>query len=417
MRTCFLWLVLVGLASAQSVVREGGAVLFDSCTRDADRVATLEARQPVKIAFALSGERGNCVKVSTTLDGKLVQGYVEAASLQGLEDFEHGRRAASDTELPQSLRSEIGNLQRDMAQAPAASGGPAGSDVARAFSLIERGEPREALNILETAVQKQGDDPTLLAAAGLAAFQSDNPRRALYFWRNAQRIRPNPSVDSLIRRAEQEIGADVSDNVIHGARFVLRYESTTADSAQAGGMLRLLEDEYNRISGQLGCLVREQTVAIVQSPSAYRAATAAAEWSGGQYDGRIHVPLATGAITPQTRQVFAHEIVHACLASLGRWPVWFHEGMAQYHSGERLSAAAARQFTVRAREGRMPGLGSLSPSFSRMSTAHAASAYAISLAAVEVLYRDFGADYVRNLLRNPQLLSSIEPTLSQKVLP
>ncbi len=416
MRTCFLWLLLVGLASAQSAVHEGGAVLYDSCNKDAGRVATLEAGQPVKISFALAGERGSCYKVSLESGGRRLQGYLESKELTGLASFEAGRRAASETETPQSLRAEIGNLRREAVQAPASSSGQAGGGVARAFSLIERGQPHEALRILESVLQREGDDPVLLAAAGLAAYQSDDPRRALYFWHNAQRLRPNPNVEQLIQRAEREVGADASDHVLHGARFVLRYEATTADSGQAGRMLSVLEEEYNRISLELGCTLREQTAVIVQDPAAYHGATAAAEWSAGSYDGRIHVPLSNGTVTPETRQVFAHEIVHACLSTLGRWPAWFQEGMAQYHSGQRLSTADVRQLAGLAREGRMPGLAALSPSFSRMSAEHAALAYAFSLAAVEALYRDYGADYVRNLLRNPPALAAIEKSLSDRVL-
>ena len=30
-----------------------------------------------------------------------------------------------------------------------------------------------------------------------------------------------------------------------------------------------------------------------------------------------------------TRRTLAHETVHACLAALGNWPAWVHEGLAQ----------------------------------------------------------------------------------------
>jgi len=47
------------------------------------------------------------------------------------------------------------------------------------------------------------------------------------------------------------------------------------------------------------------------------------------------------APTRATRQVFAHELVHACLANIGSWPAWLHEGLAQKLSGEPVSAGYA----------------------------------------------------------------------------
>ena len=417
MRLFPLLFLTAGIALAQPAVRDGGAVLYDSCNTGSRAVAKLDAGEPVRISFALSGERGNCLKVQVESGGKTLQGYVEANGLTGLDSFERARRSASEAREPQEIRAAIGAVSTESPQTENRPGAVGGGNIARALSLLERGEPREALSILESALKSHGDDPALLAAAGVAAYQSDDPRKALYYWRNSQRLRPNPSVERLIQRADREMGADSSDHVIHGARFVLRYEAATADATQAGGMLAVLEEEYNRISGQLGCQFREQTVAIVQSPEAYRTATAAAEWSAGQYDGRIHIPLATGTITPEIREVFAHEIVHACLTTLGRWPTWFQEGMAQYHTGHRISAAVARQIAALAKEGQMPGLGALSQSFSSMSSQHAALAYALSLEAVETLYREFGPGYVRNLLHNPQSMPAAEAELTRRFLP
>ena len=46
-------------------------------------------------------------------------------------------------------------------------------------------------------------------------------------------------------------------------------------------------------------------------------------------------------LTPASMQrVFAHEVVHSCLANLGSWPPWLHEGLAQKMSGDQLRQAS-----------------------------------------------------------------------------
>jgi hypothetical protein len=100
----------------------------------------------------------------------------------------------------------------------------------------------------------------------------------------------------------------------------------TADQART--LVPILDSEFTRVSEALGCRSEERLTAIVQTPEAYRQSTGAAERSGGQFDGRIRVALLEKTPGDLTRQTFAHEIVHACLAQTGEWPAWLHEGLA-----------------------------------------------------------------------------------------
>ena len=58
-------------------------------------------------------------------------------------------------------------------------------------------------------------------------------------------------------------------------------------------------------------------MAIVQSREQYMRGTDAAEWSGGHYDGRIHIAWSGGSdARPRMERALAHEMVHACLMSI-----------------------------------------------------------------------------------------------------
>jgi hypothetical protein len=171
-------------------------------------------------------------------------------------------------------------------------------------------------------------------------------------------------------------------------------------------MLDVLDQEYMRVSSQIGCRANEKLMAVVQSRESYLQSTSAAEWSGGMYDGRIHIPVTeTRSISPQTRRVFAHELVHACLSELGQWPAWVQEGLAQKYSGE--APAAEQQAIVREmlRAKQLPRVSQLGASFSRMSSEHARVAYTYAYLAAEKLLELNASVGIGNLLRNPGDLS------------
>jgi len=178
----------------------------------------------------------------------------------------------------------------------------------------------------------------------------------------------------------------------------------------------VLDQEFIRISQTLGCSAEERVIAIVQSREAYRKSTDAVEWSGGQFDGKIRVPVFDPKVmVPSMLQTLAHETAHACLTMLGYWPAWLHEGIAQKLSGESLTAAQMKKIAGLVQQGKLPRLSNLRQDWSRLDANHAAEAYALSLAAVELLWKDSGDDGVRNLLRNPERLPQVTAELDRRL--
>jgi hypothetical protein len=404
------------MMAAPPSVREGGASLRSACSTDAETVAKLESGTPVALKFAFSGDLGTCYKVAA---GDKT-GYVLASELQGLETYEQARATATDRGLPQMIRAEIGRLKEQAGLTGGSSSesvrlsGAASPTVAGAIRMLEMNQPKEALEILETSLLRSSrQDAFLLSLAGLAAFQSDQPRRAVEYWTESLSIKPNPSVQNLLQRAQRELGSDTSRTRIHGGRFNLRYNESDLTRAQADSLLSALDAEYSRLDTALGCGLQEQLTAVVMKQDAYRAATGAAEWSSGVFDGRIRVMIPNRGIDAGIRETLAHEIVHACIARNGQFPGWFHEGMAQHWSGEKASSYDAAQVRARLRSRQMPSLNNLSATFSRMSADHARLAYAFSWMAVDAMYRQYGDQYVRNVLRNPSVLPQVADQITR----
>ena len=178
----------------------------------------------------------------------------------------------------------------------------------------------------------------------------------------------------------------------------------------------VLEQQLTRISVDLGCQTAERLSVTAQSREAYLQATGAAEWSGGQFDGRIRVAvIEDGGAGAEARKRFAHELVHACLSSTGKWPAWLHEGLAQRLSGEALSPELRAEVKAAAQSGALPLLRQMNQNWSRLSAEHARLAYASALYAVELFYlhhKEFG---IPTLVRNPEFLDRIAADIDQRM--
>jgi hypothetical protein len=390
-------------------VKSDKTPLRSGCASDEAVIATLPAGAAVTIRFSLSGESVPCYKVSTESGGRTFEGYLAASEIDGVEDFDNKRQEARWFDAAQMMGAMESALPM-----PPIKGLPRGP-ATDALRLLETSQPAKALELLEAELRKK-KDPTLLALAGIAASRADQGKLALNYWREAAKMVPSPELQTLIRHAEREAKGDESTEKLVGMRVVLRYESGTVSIETARQMLGVIDQEYSRIAGQLGCHPEERVTAIVQSRDAYRKTTDAAEWSGGQYDGRIRVPVSGGqAMDARVRQILAHETTHACLSMLGRWPAWLQEGMAQKLSGETLSAAMSARVAAMAGDKKLPKLENLGQDWSRLDTNHAAVAYALSLAAVEMFYKDYAQYGLGNLIRNPERLAQVTAELDKKL--
>jgi len=402
---------LLTLFLAAITVNGPNTVLRSACEADGDPVAELPKGTAVAVKFAMAGQ--GCYKVSALRGETVVEGYVSTSQLDGLDEFEKLRKDAAWLDAVEVVRA----AGSKPSAASLGIGGKASPKLQQAAQLIEASQPGKALEILESEMRsKQVRDPAMLALAGVAAWRADDPRRALGYWQGSLELAPNPDIERLYKKVEKEVAADRSFEKLYGLRVILRFEPGAINVESARGMLGVLDEEFSRIIGVVGCPVDERIVAIMQSKDAYYRATDAAEWSGGQFDGRIRVPILDGSTTPEKmRRVFAHEITHACLSMMGRWPAWFHEGVAQKLSGETLTPAQRKALTAMAEKHLVPKLENLRQDWSRMSPEHASMAYQFSLLAAEMFFENWANYGLRNLVRSPEQLATITQDLDKRL--
>jgi len=401
-------LSLLFLAAAVQTVKVDQFPLRSGCGESDSIVARLRAGDPVQIKFSLAGASQPCYVVSATVDGKPVEGNLPADALTGLEEFDRSRRAAPAVGAPVTA-PKTGRV----ALPPVKSSSP---EMDRAVALLEHNQPDQALEILQKFLHLFPKDPQLLALAGTAAYKGDHLHQALEFWKESLDIHPDPLVERAYRSALRESLNDKSSEKKFGWRFLLRYDGAVADSDSAGAMIAILEQEFTRISFQLGCRAEERIVTIVQSRDAYFKTTGMPGWSGAGYDGKIHIPIPDQRHSDaRTRQIFAHELVHACLANMGSWPAWLHEGLAQRIAGEPVQPRTREAMKALAKEGKLPNLAGLGQSWGNKSPAEAQFAYGMALVAVDLFFQYHAELGIRNLLNNPDALAGITADLDRRM--
>jgi len=196
--------------------------------------------------------------------------------------------------------------------------------------------------------------------------------------------------------------------------LTLHYPSAQVSPTVAREMLDALDEEYARIRHELGCVIGSKVTAIVVSHQTWQA-MGHSPWAGGMFDGRIQVPLVyeRSRVGPQMRKVFAHEMVHACIARFGDFPTWIHEGLAQHLSGDRLTENDRRQLRQAISSGKLPGLERIAGGWGGLNSTQAELAYAYGLWAAEVWLDADGAESIRQLLRNPDRVPQLTERLNQ----
>jgi hypothetical protein len=407
-----LLVALLAAATANAAsVKDDQVPLRSGCYPDSTVVATLAQGTPLTLRYALAGESIPCYKVAADVGARKVEGYLPASAIEGLESFDKARREAAWLDFTQIMGSIKATAARSSAPLNVGARGPVAT---QASALIESGQPAKALELLEAELSKR-KDPGLLALAGVAAWRGDDNARALEYWRASLELQPNADLEKIYRRVEREKSADKSGERLVGMRVQLRYEGVSIPAETARQMLSVLDAEFLRVSNQLGCTADERVLAVAQGLEAYRQTTNAPEWSGGQFNGKLRVPVFQGGLDTRLRRTLAHEMSHACLALLGRWPLWLDEGIAQHVSGDTLDADTRANLKQLAAQGKLPKLSQLGQNWSRMTTAQAELAYGLSLMAVEVFLRDYGALGLRNLLQNGERLPAIAADLDRRL--
>jgi hypothetical protein len=286
------------------------------------------------------------------------------------------------------------------------------------WKSLEQGDPARAAKAFANALAQRPNEPVLLFGAAVSAQLQGQPADAKPRLLRALELNPGftpasellgeiyyregdldraiatysaavkyaPGDRELTSRLKQWRGeADVHSTFIERRddRFRVLFEGRT-DAPLAAQATGLLTKSFWQVGQALGAYPSDPVLVMLYTEKQFRDITRAPEWSGGLYDGKIRVPVAGAARSPELfERVLTHELTHAMVTAIAPRgvPSWLHEGLAQSFDGTSVAAARRR---LHAHGQRIP-LNQLEGGFDNLTTAGAIIAYDESLVAVNAI--------------------------------
>ena len=262
----------------------------------------------------------------------------------------------------------------------------------------ERGNQKEAIADLGRAFEL---NPRMISAAkllGKIAFDEGDSALAIRTYEKALKAAPN---DATLANGLKALRKDAETHHAFSEsrydRFRVMFEGRSEESI-ASQATKVFNSAFFRIGDMLGEYPGHTIVAVLYTEQQFRDITRAPQWSGGQYDGRIRLPVAGAEQKPELfERVMTHELTHAVIDGIVRRPVptWLNEGLAQYLDGSDPRGALNRMKAA----GRWIPLKLLEHGFGQMGPAEARIAYDESLLAVGVMAERPGFGWTRLMSR------------------
>jgi tetratricopeptide (TPR) repeat protein len=291
------------------------------------------------------------------------------------------------------------------------------------WSALERGDAAKAASVFREALDRSPYNPALHYGAGLAAYRLGRLDASISALKKALEFEPrfvqaatllgqvayaNGDLDLAIRSIEKAQKLKPGDAQIKellerwrgesnvhrqleekpGVRFRILFEGAS-HKAIGDRVGRVLEAAYWRVGKTLNSYPSEALTVLLYTEQQFQDITRAPAWAGGQYDGRIRLPVGGALASPRALdRVVTHEFVHAAIASVAprNVPTWVHEGLASLLE----STDHTWTTTVLASTNKRITLEQLSVDFSRLDNSLAMLAYAESTIAARLLAERLG---------------------------
>jgi tetratricopeptide (TPR) repeat protein len=279
--------------------------------------------------------------------------------------------------------------------------------------LVRTGNSAQALTYAERAVRSAPQSADAYTVLGYAQQASDRTKDAVTSWKHSLELRPDPTVQQYLAKAQREQNAESDFAQRESSHFVLHYEGKQTSEAFRAQILAALESDYDDLARQLGTPPHDDILVTLYTEQAFFDVTRAPSWSGALNDGKLRIPInGLTSMNSDLARVLKHELAHSFINQLsaGRCPLWLHEGIAQLMEPKSLGGDG-RQLAQLFNSQRNIPLNVLEGSFMRFSGAEAYVAYAESLAAVSYINDAYGIGDIQRILQRLNEGSSTEAAL------
>lgn len=249
-------------------------------------------------------------------------------------------------------------------------------------------EAKEAAN-QATALNAQSAEAYLLL--GEIEYSGQRLKEAKAAWQRSLEL--DPSQTELAKRflqVTEELPVESKFERLAQAYFDLRYEEGVQQVASFD-IRDALFQARREVGSDFSYWPTHKTIVLIYSAASFHALRQETpDWVGGQFDGKIRVPLPDGQLDPSTvKQILYHEYTHALIYDLsaGKCATWLNEGLAEYE-GRRGQSGLLTQLTQAFRSQQLVPWAELSSQFSAelpvdrvalaYQEAHSVAAYLIS---------------------------------------
>ena len=260
----------------------------------------------------------------------------------------------------------------------------------------------EAAIVLEQSRNTNEDNAVILFYLGRISYDKGNLPEAINAWDKALLLDPNnKAITGLLNKARRELPAESHMKKEFGSKFVISFDEGSKSDV-ADEVLEALDTAYNRVGSDLFHYPVVTVPVILYTRKEYLIATDSPEWSGGQYDGKIRLPIGgVSKINPILRGVLSHEYTHVVVAELTRnnCPGWLNEGLAEIEGRKEYDSSLAALETA-ARNGVFLPFTALEKSWSFVGTKDVMLAYQQSYSIAKFMVSNYGWHKVREILVN-----------------
>lgn len=270
-----------------------------------------------------------------------------------------------------------------------------------AYLHLRRGEYQPALDLLERAQRGDPNSADIAKLTGWADYGLNRLSDAVAEWTRSQQQHPDAEVARALEKAQRDLNVENSFREGRSAHFDLHYYGEAAPEL-AREVLRVLESDFDEISGALNYTPKEPFSVTLYTNQLFQDITRAPSWAGALNDGRIRVPVqGLDNVTPGLAHVLKHELTHSFIneKTHGHCPTWIQEGAAQWMEGRRTDTATAAQLLATYDAHNEPSLTVLEPFWNNLGSGLAHVAYSWSLAVVESIESASPGDLERILDR------------------
>ena len=273
-----------------------------------------------------------------------------------------------------------------------------------AYSLrLER--VRDAVFRLEEAVELDPFDNDALELLGDAYYRANDLSAAMTAWRAVLTSDPNrPGLADKLDKAEREATVEGNFRRAASQNFEVSYPPHITGNEQQR-VLTVLERAYRDIGRRMANAFPPAPIqVIVYTAEDFSQATQLGDHVGAVYDGKIRIPVqdaqGNSLDSDELERRLYHEYVHVVVRYLAgdHVPWWYNEGLAETLSKE-LSTRDLEMLRRAEAGGNLYSLADLEGGqLGRMGADELRLAYVQSHAAVDYLWRRFGASGMINYL-------------------